>query len=77
MSTQLPSEVEISVEVSEETPAIVAPNDEFIPIEDLPSEKFELPSELIGKFEATKGEADASKYQQRNQKQNNKQKKER
>ena len=31
--------------------------DDFIPIEDLPSENFELPSELIGKFEATKGEA--------------------
>ena len=77
VSKQLPSEVETSAEVSEETPAIVTPNDEFIPIEDLPSEKFELPSELIGKFEATKGEADASKYQQRNQKQNNKQKKER
>ncbi|WP_300729045.1 transcription termination factor Rho [uncultured Bacteroides sp.] len=28
--------------------------DDFIPIEDLPSEKFELPSELLGKFEATK-----------------------
>ena len=41
--------------------------DEFIPIEDLPSEKMELPSELIGKFEATKGEADVPRYQQRNQ----------
>ncbi|EJX00583.1 transcription termination factor rho [gut metagenome] len=30
--------------------------DEFIPIEDLPSEKVELPSELFGKFEATKVE---------------------
>ncbi len=28
--------------------------DDFIPIEDLPTEKVELPSELIGKFEATK-----------------------
>ena len=28
--------------------------DEFIPIEDLPTEKAELPTELIGKFEATK-----------------------
>ena len=46
-----------------------AQNDEFIPIEDLPSEKFELPSELIGKFEATKGEADAARNQQRNQRQ--------
>lgn len=32
-------------------------SDDFIPIEDLPSESVELPSELIGKFEATKGEA--------------------
>ncbi len=31
-----------------------ASNDEFIPIEDLPSEKTELPTELLGKFEATK-----------------------
>ena len=30
--------------------------DDFIPIEDLPSEKAELPVELIGKFEATKVE---------------------
>ncbi len=28
--------------------------DDFIPIEDLPTEKAELPTELIGKFEATK-----------------------
>ena len=52
-----------------------AQNDEFIPIEDLPSEKFELPSELIGKFEATKGEADATRHQQRNQRQQNNQRK--
>lgn len=30
--------------------------DDFIPIEDLPSEKVELPTELFGKFEATKVE---------------------
>lgn len=30
--------------------------DDFIPIEDLPNEKAELPSELIGKFEATKND---------------------
>ena len=30
--------------------------DDFIPIEDLPSEKIELPTELFGKFEATKVE---------------------
>ena len=38
--------------------------DDFIPIEDLPSEKFELPSELMSKFEATKGEAEAAIKQQ-------------
>ena len=31
-------------------------DDDFIPIEDLPSEKIELPTELFGKFEATKAE---------------------
>ena len=39
--------------IKDETPVVNEVND-FIPIEDLPSEKFELPSELIGKFEATK-----------------------
>lgn len=34
-----------------------ADEDDFIPIEDLPSEKIELPTELFGKFEATKTEA--------------------
>ncbi len=33
-----------------------ANDDDFIPIEDLPSEKIELPTELFGKFEATKTE---------------------
>ena len=33
-----------------------ADDDNFIPIEDLPSEKIELPTELFGKFEATKTE---------------------
>ena len=32
-------------------------DDDFIPIEDLPSEKIELPTELFGKFESTKAEA--------------------
>ena len=45
--------------------------DDFIAIEDLPSEKVELPSELLGKFEATKGEANAPKMQNRNLKNNN------
>ena len=33
-----------------------ADDDDFIPIEDLPSEKIELPTELFGKFEVTKTE---------------------
>ena len=33
-----------------------ADDDDFIPIEDRPSEKIELPTELFGKFEATKTE---------------------
>ena len=33
-----------------------ADDDDFIPVEDLPSEKIELPTELFGKFEATKTE---------------------
>ena len=42
--------------------------DDFIPIEDLPSEKAELPVELIGKFEATKVENIAAPDNQNNQK---------
>ena len=37
-------------------PLNLSAGDDFIPIEDLPSEKIELPSELLGKFEATKME---------------------
>ena len=63
-----------------ELPALdLSNNSDFIPIEDLPSEKFELPSELLGKFEATKVEAPAvpakenknNKFQNRQQRQNN------
>ena len=54
----------------QEMPAAVG-GDDFIAIEDLPSEKAELPSELLGKFEATKGEANAPKMQNRNLKNNN------
>ncbi|WP_417127604.1 transcription termination factor Rho [Phocaeicola sp.] len=53
-------------------------NNDFIPIEDLPSEKFEIPSELLGKFEATKMEVPVvpakelkQKNQQRQARQNN------
>ena len=66
-------------EVVEQLPEI---QDDFIPIEDLPSEKIELPSELIGKFEATKTEspstqevvANNGKFNSRNPKQNNQRK---
>ena len=63
-----------------ELPALdLSNNSDFIPIEDLPSEKFELPSELLGKFEATKVEVPAApakenknnKFQSRQQRQNN------
>ena len=48
------------------------PENDFIAIEDLPSEKTELPSELIGKFEATKAEPVAKgKTKQGNKKQKN------
>lgn len=41
-------------------------NNDFIAIEDLPSEKFELPTELLGKFEATKMENNAASPAQEN-----------
>ena len=41
-------------------------NNDFIAIEDLPSEKFELPTELLGKFEATKMENPAASPAQEN-----------
>ena len=40
-----------------ETPDLFEVEDDFIPIEELPSERFELPTELLGKFEATKVES--------------------
>ena len=65
-----PKEAENDYIPEQEMPAAVG-GDDFIAIEDLPSEKAELPSELLGKFEATKGEANAPKMQNRNQKNNN------
>ena len=62
-------EVENDFIPEQEMPAAVT-SDDFIAIEDLPSEKVELPSELLGKFEATKGEANAPKMHNRNQKNN-------
>ena len=46
--------------VPDENPILTEAEDDFIPIEDLPTEKIELPSELIGKFEATKAETPAT-----------------
>ena len=60
--------------VAEPVAESAAPNpvEDFIPIEDLPSEKVELPSELLGKFEATKGEAvPQNRFQPRNNRNNN------
>ena len=42
-----------------EVPEAAPIAEDFIPIEDLPVEKFELPAELLGKFEATKVEQPA------------------
>ena len=64
-----PKESENDYIPEQEMPTSVG-GDDFIAIEDLPSEKVELPSELLGKFEATKGEANAPKMQNRNQKNN-------
>ncbi|MCD8184444.1 MAG: transcription termination factor Rho [Bacteroides sp.] len=43
----------------DESPVLPEADNDFIPIEELPTEKIELPLELIGKFEATKTEAPA------------------
>ncbi len=47
---------------NEEVPAETA-TDDFVPIEELPTESAELPAELIGKFEATKLEQPATATQ--------------
>lgn len=45
-----------TTEPQDKMPLPVNADNDFIPIEDLPTEKIELPSELIGKFEATRVE---------------------
>ena len=67
------NEPQESTTLKPEMKTIMEENYDFIPIEDLPSEKTELPSELIGKFEATKGEAAPvqTSKPQRNKKQKN------
>ena len=54
-----PAQTEKVEEVKDESPILSEADSDFIPIEDLPTEKIELPSELIGKFEATRVEAPA------------------
>ena len=54
-------------ELADESPIIAEANDDFIPIEDLPTEKIELPSELLGKFEATKAEMPVPAVPEQNQ----------
>ena len=73
IDTEKTENIKASVEIPEEILLPEQVND-FIPIEDLPSEKIELPSELIGKFEATKASAEAAinKHFQRNQRNNQK-----
>ncbi|WP_338158587.1 transcription termination factor Rho [uncultured Phocaeicola sp.] len=49
------TEIPVMIKEEDELPPLnLSDGNDFIPIEDLPSEKFELPSELLGKFEATK-----------------------
>ncbi len=48
----------------EEKPVLSNAENDFIPIEELPSEKIELPTELLGKFEATKAEQPAPIHEQ-------------
>ena len=67
LKNEVPSQQpkEVSNSETEDNNTIV---DDFIPIEDLPSEKAELPVELIGKFEATKVENVVAPDNQNNQK---------
>ena len=57
----------LSTSTPQERNKAVAPAEDFIPIEDLPSEKFELPTELLGKFESTKAEPAAPAVAQNNE----------
>ena len=75
----VPAPVPVPIENDDmELPALnLTGGDDFIPIEDLPSEKIELPTELFGKFEATKVETPAPvqtpapKFQPRQQRDQN------
>ena len=50
-------EIDPFVDDMELPPLDLSDTSGFIPIEDLPTDNFEIPSELLGKFEATKVEA--------------------
>ncbi|MBM6865545.1 transcription termination factor Rho [Bacteroides caecigallinarum] len=75
---EIPVPVFIDDDDMELPPLDLKGGDDFIPIEDLPSEKFEIPTELLGKFEATKVEPpvmqqNENKFQQKQKKNNKKQ----
>ena len=75
---EIPVPVLIDDDDMELPPLDLKGGDDFIPIEDLPSEKFEIPIELLGKFEATKVEPpvmqqNENKFQQKQKKNNKKQ----
>ena len=63
------TEIPVMIKEEDELPPLnLSDGNDFIPIEDLPSEKFELPSELLGKFEATKMETPAPAPQEKENK---------
>ena len=65
------TEIPVMIKEEDELPPLnLSDGNDFIPIEDLPSEKFELPSELLGKFEATKMETPAPAPQEKENKEN-------
>ena len=59
-----PAADEPQAPAEEKQPVTAEAADDFIPIEDLPTEKVELPSELLGKFEAMKAEPPMQQHQQ-------------
>ena len=76
-NTGIKKEIPVPIDDDMELPPLdlSSTGDDFIPIEDLPSEKFEIPSELLGKFEATKVEPPVMPQQENKQqkaKKNNK-----
>ena len=69
---ELPTEPAAPNDLEEELPPLnLNAADDFIPIEDLPSEKADIPSELLGKFEATKVEPPTQPTAPDNNKENN------